>query len=196
MKKPALPDRLTYSALPGLKMTKRALNNLLERGEYVRVAPGVFLRAGLTDDRMAGWISAATKKPAATLCLSSALAFHGLLDEAPSHSHIAVPLGTMPPMMYSGDIQWHRFRPGSYEVGRSTIRLPGDVNIGIYSAERTILDIFAMKNEWGIDLAIESLHRWLKRPYSDPSVLFAIVPHFPRARPSLKRALTLLGVPY
>ncbi len=92
----ALPDLLRYRTLRALGLSRHRLERLLAVGAYERIAPGLFLRAGVVDDTTAAWMAIATKRAEATICLLSALAVHDLTDEIPSRTDIAIPRGSQP----------------------------------------------------------------------------------------------------
>lgn len=186
------PTMLRYESLAEHGLTRHRLRALLGAGEYERIAPGLFLRAGEVDDTTAAWIAIAAKRPQATLCLLSALALHELTDEIPTRSHIAIPRGIQPIEAPTAPIAWHRFGPATYDIGRGAHYLPGGLAIGLYSAERTIIDLFRLRHDWGSDLAIEALKRWLRARESSPSALLSMAASFPKAQPAIRTALEIL----
>lgn len=187
-----LPDLLGYRNLADAGLTRRELDRLVEAGEYERIAPGQFLRAGAADDTTAGWMAVGTKQPRATLCLLSALSIHDLTNEIPVRSDIAIPRGTQPVVTWTATIAWHHFNPRTFDIGRTSHPLPGDVSIGLYSAERTIIDLFRLRHALGSDLATDALKRWLDRKGNSPSELLAMAAGFPKARPALQNTLEIL----
>jgi len=187
-----LPDLLRYQDLRALRLTRHRLDRLLEAGEYERIAPGLFLRVGTADDTTAAWMAIAIKRPEATICLLSALAMHGLTDEIPSITNIAIPRGIQPLTVRLAPIAWHRFDGGTFAIGRSTHSLSGGLSIGLYSPERTIIDLFRLRHEWGNDLAVGALKRWLRERGNSPATLLGLATQFPQARPALQSALEIL----
>lgn len=187
-----LPDLLRYHDFGTLGLSRHRFDRLLKAGEYERIAPGLFLRADSIDDTTAAWMAIAAKKPDATLCLLSALALHDLTDEIPRSSDIAIPRGTHPMMVNYTPISWHRFAVDSFTIGRTEHALPGGLSIGLYSAERTIIDLFRLRYEWGSDLAIGALKRWLRARGNSPSIVLAMAGDFPDARPALQGVLEIL----
>lgn len=188
----ALPDLLRYGDLAQHGLTRHGLGRLINLGEFERVAPGLFLRAGLADDTTAAWMAVAAKKPDATLCLLTALSLHELTDEIPGGSDIAIPRGTQPVTVHHAPIVWHRFDADTFGIGRAEHTLPGGLNIGLYSAERTLIDLFRLRHAWGSDLAIGALKRWLQERGNSPAVLLTLAESFPKARPALQHALEVL----
>lgn len=186
-----LPDLIGYHDRPP-ELTRHQLDRLLDSGQYERIAPGVFLRVGAADDTTAAWMAIATKKPQATLCLLTALALHDLTDEIPTSSDIALPRGAHPMALRYAPITWHSFAPDTFALGRGKHPLPAKLAIGLYSPERTIIDAFRLRHDYGSDLATGALKRWLRGRGNSPSTLLALAAKFPDARPSLQNALEIL----
>jgi hypothetical protein len=187
-----LPDLLGYKDLADAGLTRREFDRLIDAEEYERIAPGQFLRAGATDDTTAAWMAIAAKRPQATLCLLTALSIHDLTDEIPTRSNIAIPRGMKPLTAWSAPISWHHFDAATFDIGRTEYALPGGRTIGLYSGERTIIDLFRLSHEWGSDLAIDALKRWLRVKGNSPSRLLSIAKSFPKGRPALQNALEIL----
>lgn len=187
-----LPDLLGYKDLADAGLTRRQFERLIETEEYERIAPGQFLRSGATDDTTAAWMAIVTKRPQATLCLLTALSIHDLTDEIPTRSNIAIPRSTKPLTAWSAPISWHHFDAATFDIGRTEHALPGGGAIGLYSAERTIIDLFRLSHEWGSDLAIDALKRWLRAKGNSPSQLLAMAKRIPKGRPALQNALEIL----
>lgn len=187
-----LPDRLSYGDLGSHSLTRYALDRLIESGEFERIAPGLFLRSGLTDDTTAAWIAIAAKRPDATLCLLTALSLHELTDEIPARSDIAIPRGTQTVLVHHASIAWHRFDADTFNMGRTDHVLPDGSSIGLYSAERTLIDLFRLRHTWGSDLALGALKHWLRRSGNSPGSLLSMAEDFPKARPAIHHALEVL----
>lgn len=187
-----LPNRLSYNDLNSQGLTRHGLDRLIESGEFERVAPGLFLRSGLTDDTTAAWIAIATKRPDATLCLLTALSLHELTDEIPARSDIAIPRGAQPVTVHHAPIAWHRFDADTFNVGRTEHALPDGSSIGLYSAERTLIDLFRLRHAWGNDIALGALKQWLRQRGNSPGSLLTMAEDFPKARPAIQHALEVL----
>ena len=188
----ALPDLLSYEDLATYGLTRYGLDQLIGSGEFERIAPGLFLRSGLADDTTAAWVAIATKKPDATLCLLTALSLCELTDEIPARSDIAILRGTQPVTVHNAPIAWHRFDADTLNIGRGEYDLPGGSRIGLYSAERTLIDLFRLRHSWGTDLAYGALKQWLRRRGSSPGALLTMAEQFPKARPAIQQVLEVL----
>ncbi len=173
-------------------VSRRMLQNLIAAGEYERVAPGAYVRTNAVDDTTASWMAVASRRPDATLCLLSAASTHDLTDEIPEASDIALPRGANRLQVGLAPISWHFFARETFEVGRGLHTLPGGMSIGLYDAERTIVDLFRRRHELGSDLAIGALKTWLARRGSSAGRLLDTARHFPMAYPRIRQVLEVL----
>jgi predicted transcriptional regulator of viral defense system len=187
----ALPNAFTHQTGRALGLSERRLRSLVEEGSLERLAHGLY-RKGTAPPADLDRIELALRAPEATLCLATALAHHDLSDTIPAAIDVALPRARRSPKV-SAPVRWHRFHESTFTVGRTELQVDAALHLGIYSAERSIIDAFRLRHQEGEDLAIEALRRWLKRPRSAPSSLLAMVRHFPKAEPSLLQALRILS---
>ena len=182
-----LPDTFRYSeALE--QISERQLRRLLADGRITAVSRGLYRKSDwLGDD---GLIEIASKSPQATICLRSALARHDLIDDIPAELDIAVPRGSWTPETMA-PVRWRSFDPATFTVGRELLDIGGGRSIGIYSAERSIVDAYRLRHLDGADLANEALKRWLRRG-GQPSELLRIAKAFPRTITPLRQTLEIL----
>jgi predicted transcriptional regulator of viral defense system len=174
----------------GIGISKSALYRAARAGEYDRIARGIYRPA----DAPAAdwdWIEAATRRRDATICLTSALAIHDLTDAIPDALDVAIPRGARIPATQAA-ISWHLFAKETFDLGRTQIPIPGsDLQIGLYSPERCIVDTFRLRGNLGYDLGREALREWLRRG-GKPAQLMAIAVRLPRAKGPVLQALELL----
>lgn len=185
-----LPDTFSYARARAAGLSRRRLYTLRDHGVIESLARGLYRRqdAPAADVDL---IAAAQKAPRATLCLTTALARHGLTDAIPAANDLAIPRGTRRPVV-DAPIQWHWFDPATFELGRESIELEGDTMIGLYSAERSIVDAFRTRGVEGHELGYEALRRWLMRRGSRPGELLDLAGRIPRATTPLRIALEVL----
>jgi len=185
-----LPIAFTYAAARDAGFSDRALALLVADGVVERLGRGVYRksRAPLADHDL---IEVALRAPDATLCLLSALAHHDLTDAIPATIDVALPRARRAPKV-GAPVTWHRFNADTFHLGRQSIAVDDSVRIGVYSPERSIVDTFRLRHHLGEDVAIEALKRWLRRPGVLPAELLALARSFPKAEPSLLRALQVL----
>jgi predicted transcriptional regulator of viral defense system len=186
----SLPNAFTYRLAQERGFSDRHLRKLVVIGAIDRLGHGVYRKADAPPadlDR----VELALRAPDATLCLSTALAHHDLTDEIPVAIDVALPRGQRPPDV-NAPVRWHRFHARTFHVGRDLIRVDDGVELGIYCAERSIVDAFRLRHQEGDELAVEALRRWLKSPDATPARLLEMARHFPKAEPSLLNTLRIL----
>jgi len=185
-----LPDTFTFAQATAAGMTKHALYRLRDAGAIEALARGIYRRS---DGELAdhGLIAIATAAPSATLCLSTALARHGLSDDIPAAPDIALPRGTRTPAIHE-PVCWHHFAADTFGLGRDVLAVDSATSIGIYSAERSIIDAFRTRGREGHELGHEALRRWLRRRGSHPAELLDLARHWPRTLTPLGTALDVL----
>ncbi|HET6338302.1 MAG TPA: hypothetical protein VFG30_34000 [Polyangiales bacterium] len=105
--------------------------------------------------------------------------------------NIALPRGTRIPATRAR-ARWHSFDPQTFELGRESLKLDSKTTIGLYSAERSIVDAFRLRGREGHEMANEALRRWLRRPGAQPSTLLALAAKFRRALTPLRASLEVL----
>ena len=180
------------SSADGASPSRRTVANLTGSGKYERIAPGAYVRAGAVDDTVAAWLALAARRPEVTICLMSAASLHDLTDEIPRASHLALPRPARPLKTEFAPVTWHFFAKDTFDVGREAHALPGGSSIGLYTAERTLIDLFRLRHLYGEDVAVSALKAWLGRRTSRPSTLLTMAQNFPTARGEIRRVLEVL----
>lgn len=184
-----LPATFTYAQALQAGLTHHRLYSLRDTGALEQVGRGLYRKADakLTDLDL---LEVAKRAPEATICLLSALARHDLTDAIPARQDIALPRDRWHPRL-SAVVQWHSFDPATFDIGRTTVPVDETTPIGLYSAPRTIVDTYRLRNTAGLEVAHEALRRWL-RGDGQPAQLLAVARAFPRAMPALLHALEVL----
>jgi predicted transcriptional regulator of viral defense system len=199
-----LPATFTYAqARKAARLTDRHLSALRTEGLIDPVSRGLYRRMDLPTQAGAGvpeagldpadidLLEIARRAADATLCLTTALARHDLTDAIPAAIDVALPRGRHRPTTRA-PVTWHSFNPATFAIGREELRLESVTTIGVYSAERSIIDVFRLGHLEGEDVAVEALKRWLRRRDSSPSSLLDMARAFPKAQRSLRHALRIL----
>lgn len=184
-----LPDVFTHAEAINSGISDRLLYQMRDRGEIDRVARGIYARHGLQADHHL--IEIATRAPEATLCLTSALARHGLTDDIPPRINVALPRSRRQPRV-EAPVTWHRFDANTYSIGRSMIPVTDQIAIGIYDPTRTIVDAYRLRHLYGMDQALEALKRWIRVRGNQPADLLETARQFPTAAPAVRLALEVL----
>lgn len=186
-----LPDAFSYGLARKRGLSDRRLRGLIADGALEHLGHGFYRKADAPPadlDR----IEIALRASEATLCLTTALSHHDLTDAIPSEIDVALPRSRRPPRVRA-PARWHRFHEETFDLGRETIEIVEGLSIGIYSAERSLIDAFRLRHQEGDEIAVEALKRWLKRPGATPANLLAMAKRFPKAEPSLLHTLRILS---
>lgn len=173
--------------------SRAGLHRAAASGRLERIARGLYLPAGTPAAADWEWLEAAARRPDATVCLTSALAFHELTDAVPDALDVALPRGARRPATEAA-IRWHLFDAATFDLGRQTIDVPGTdgaVTIGLYSPERCIADAFRLRGSLGYEAGRDALREWLRRG-GKPADLMPFANRLPRARQPLLEALQVL----
>lgn len=187
----SLPPIFSYAQARQAGLSQRRIYWLRDHGLIEPLAQGTYRRADVDLEADPDLIEISMRAPRATVCLTSALARHHLTDAIPSRIDIALPRGTRRPPT-AAPVKWHAFASDTFDIGRDVLPLAADARIGLYGAERSIIDAFRLRHQEGPDLAHEAVKRWLGRRGSSPAELIRIAQHFPKAFPSLRAALEIL----
>ena len=182
---------LTPSTAGQAGLSRSALYRGTRAGRLDRIARGIYLPS---EASVADWyqIEAATRRADATICLTSALAYHDLTDAIPAALDVAIPRGSRTPAS-TGAIAWHHFDRNTFEIGREQVTIPESAQIiGIYSPERSIADAFRLRGDVGYELARDALREWLRRG-GKPARLIDIAVRLPRAKSPVLQALEMMG---
>lgn len=182
--------RQTDAARAGV--SSRSLYRLRDAGYVEAVGRGLYRRAGssLVDVDL---LEIHARSRQATICLASALARHDLIDAIPDRIDVAIPRGSYPPRVQTA-VRWHSFDAATFELGREELIIEGTQNrLGLYSAERSIVDVFRLRGQQGYELGVEALRAWLRRRSSHPANLLRIAQQLPRAQRPVRQALEYLA---
>lgn len=185
----SLPEVFTHADARHACISDRNLYQMRDRGDIDRVARGIYARPGLEADP--DLVEIVIGAPNATLCLTSALAYHDLTDDIPPAINIALPRSQRPPKT-EAPVTWHRFDSATFDIGRITTPVTGQLDIGIYNAARTIVDAYRLRHLYGTDQALEALKRWLRIRGNQPAALLEMASRFPKAAPAIQSTLEIL----
>lgn len=185
-----LGDTFTYGDAKRAGVSDTRLYRLRDSGEIAALGGGVY-RWGDAAPADTDLIEIAERVPRATLCLETALARHGLIDAIPFAVDVAIPRGNARPIL-RGPCRIHQFQKATFDLGREELQVDARRPLGLYSAERSLVDVVRLRHFEGGELAWEALRRWLDRPGRSPARLIELAHRLPNAEPAMRRALEVL----
>jgi hypothetical protein len=185
-----LGDTFSHGDARKAGVSDRRLYRLRDDGEIIALGGGIYRRADAlpADDDL---IEIAERVPLATLCLETALARHGLIDAISAAIDVAIPRGSTRPTLRA-PVRLHQFDRRTFELGRNLLDIGGRQHLGIYSEERSIVDVVRLRYREGSDVAWEAPRRWLARQGRSPAQLISLATQFPGAEPALRHAIEVL----
>ena len=185
-----LGETFTYGEARQAGVGDRRLYALRDSGDILALGGGVYRWAD-APPADSDLVEIAERVPFATLCLETALARHGLIDAIPSAIDIAIPPGSTRPSLQA-PTRIHQFDLRTFDLGRDELEVGARRPLGLYSAERSLIDVVRLRHIEGSEVAWEALRRWLGRPGRSPAQLIELAREFPRTEPALRRALEVL----
>ena len=132
------------------------LLRLLRRGALERTGRGLYRMPGTPITELHSLAEVAKRVPNATVCLLSALVFHGLTTQVPHEIWIALPRGSRTPRLEAQKIRLFRFGGEALREGRCEYRIER-VPVMIYTPGKSVADAFKFRNRIGLDVALEAL---------------------------------------
>lgn len=186
-----LPATFSYTEARAGGLSDRRLYALRDAGVIEQLGRGLFRRIDTVGDADPDLLEIAHRAPLATLCLTTALARHGLSDAIPAHIDVALPRGQRRPRTQA-PVAWHSFASDTFDIGRDELTVAEQTSIGLYNPQRCIIDAFRLRYLEGPETAVEALRRWLRRRGTQPATLLRMARAFPKAEPALRAALEIL----
>jgi predicted transcriptional regulator of viral defense system len=148
-------------------LPRMALSRLVAGGQLVRAGRGLYVLPGYKGlTRHHSLVEASKRVPGGTVCLLSALSFHGLGTQSPPEVWMAINGKARLPKVDAPAIQFVRFSGSALTAGVEGRTIEG-VRVAIYSAAKTVADTFKYRNKLGQDVAIEALREYLRRQDRD-----------------------------
>ena len=185
-----LPAVFSYTRARAAGISAERLYAYRDKGVVQQIGRGLYQWADeAPSDR--DLLEVAHRTARGTLCLVSALARHGLTDIIPARIDVAIPRGSRIPALRS-PVDIHVFATKTFSLGREKFAIGGDTFVGMYSAERSLVDVIRLRHREGSDVAWEALRRWLRRKGSRPVALLKMAKHFHGAESAVRRALEIM----
>jgi predicted transcriptional regulator of viral defense system len=135
------------------------LTRLVRRGVLRRPARGLYILAEAKVTEHHSLAEAATKVEHGTICLLSALQFHGFATPAPAHVWMAVGPRARAAQVANPPLRFVRMSGLTLKRGIRHHTIDG-VSVPIYSVHKTIADCFKFRSKIGLDIALEALRQY------------------------------------
>jgi predicted transcriptional regulator of viral defense system len=105
----------------------------------------------------------ARRVPGAVVCLLSALRVHDLTTQAPFETWIAIPTRARTPKLDGLPVRVVRMAKAPLAAGVAHRKIDG-VQVPVFDLEKTVVDCFRFRNRIGLDVALEAMREYVRRP--------------------------------
>jgi len=146
-----------------LGIEERTLYALRDAGRLERLAWGLYRLGDLLPLSEPDLVIVARKVPRAVVCLVSALAYHELTAQIPHAVDLALESGSKRPRVAFPPLRVFWFSEPGWSEGVEVHQLDG-TPVRIYGAEKSVADAFKFRRRLGLDLAVECLQAYRRRP--------------------------------
>ena len=158
------------SELEDMGISRTAIARAEQEGDIRRVGRGLYQLPNAEMDAHASLAEVSKQAPNGVICLTSALAFHGLTDQMPRKVWLAVGADDWAPKISYPPIRIVRFREPYFSSDKELHKISG-ADVSIYSPAKTIADAFRNPKLVDRSVAIEALKSALADQKATPSAL-------------------------
>jgi len=151
-------------------VTAATLTRMANDGEVVRLTRGLYQLADAELDAQHSLAEAASRVPKGIICLTSALAFHGLTDQLPRKVWIAIGVRDWAPEPSSPPLRIVRMTNALLGDGVETHTIES-VRVKVFSIAKTVADCFRHRRSVGLSVALEGLQEALRRRKVTPAAM-------------------------
>lgn len=156
------------SELTAKGVTAATVSRLEREGVLIRLARGLYQLAGAPLDMHHTLAEASKLVPKGVICLTSALAFHGLTDQIPSKVWVAIGPKEWRPKFVYPPVRFARFSGTRLQLGVERHLIDG-VSVPIFGVAKTVADMFRYRQTVGVNVALEGLREALRQKKASPS---------------------------
>lgn len=139
----------------------RDLYALRDQGVIELVTRGLFRLKSLPELKSPSHFAIGVKIPEGVLCLRSALAVHGLIEDVPNEISVALVKGSERPHIHDLPIKFYLISEPAFSQGIEVHRKEG-VDVRVYCPEKSIADCFKFRNKIGLKVCLDALQTWWK----------------------------------
>ena len=146
------------------------ISRAVRSGEILRLGRGLYGLPDSAPHTHETLIEVAKRAPRAVICLTSALAFHGLTDQLPRRVWIAIGAKDWEPKITYPKIRTVRFREPYFSGGVEEHQM-GGATIRMYSIPKSLADAFRNRRLVDRSVAIEALKTAVEQRKATPSAI-------------------------
>jgi predicted transcriptional regulator of viral defense system len=149
-------------------ITGATISRLEEAGKITRLTRGLYQLPNAKIDANHTLAQAAKLVPKGVVCLTSALAFHELIDKIPSKVWLAIGSKDWRPAVKYPPVRFARFPAELLRSGVETHDVEG-IPVRVFGVAKTLADAFRYRNTVGTGVAVEGLRAALRESKVSPA---------------------------
>lgn len=153
---------LRASELKGAGITPASIARAVEDGELERLSRGLYQRCRIDPDDHHALAVAAMRVPRGVVAMISALAFHGLTQDPHHRVWMAIGPNDWAPAPSCPPLRIVRFGEPHLRQGIEHHAI-GGVNVPVYSADKTLVDVFRHPRLVDRSIAVKALQQAVAR---------------------------------
>lgn len=149
--------------LAGHGLPRTHLRRLVDAGLLQVLGRGIYALADAELSPQKSLAAVARRVPHAVVCLLSALRLHDLTTQAPFETWIAIGTRARTPRLDGLPLRVVHMAPAPLSAGVIHRSIDG-VRVPVFDLEKTVVDCFRFRNKIGLDVALEAMREYLRRP--------------------------------
>jgi len=157
--------------LDAYDIPREHLRRLVRKGKLIQIGRGWYINPGSEISENRSLVEVSLKIPNGTICLLSALRYHGLTTQNPHKVWIAIDPKARKPVLQNFPIHIVRFSGDALVRGVENRVIEGK-NIKLYNPGKTVADCFKYRNKIGTDVAVEALKECLNQNKSNMDAIW------------------------
>lgn len=154
---------LRAKELDDLGIARKHLTAALEAGQLIKLGRGIYAEADVPVNQNLLLAQVCKQIPSGIVCLVSALQFHKMGTQTPSEIWIAIPGHSHRASSDYPPIHLVEFSATAYKLGIEYSKYK-EAEIRVYSPAKTVVDCFRFRNAVGLDVAMEALKDYMRKP--------------------------------
>jgi predicted transcriptional regulator of viral defense system len=159
---------LRLAELKNAGVTAATMSRMERDGAVIRLARGLYQLPDAEIEANHSLAEAAKRLPKGVICLTSALAFHGLTDQLPKKVWMAIGRNDWTPKPGHMPIRVLRFSDELLVKGVETHVIEG-VRVKVFGVAKTVADSFRHREKIGLSVALEGLQEALRQRKATPA---------------------------
>jgi len=156
---------------------RRELYHLRDNGQLEVISRGLYRLADMPEPALPDFIPVAKRAAHGVICLISALAYHEITTQIPHFVYVALPRDAHKPVIAYPPTRYFWYSEKLLITGVEEHLFDG-YRVKIFDIEKTLIDCVKFRNKIGMDVVLEALKMYWRRPGANLDKLFSYASMF------------------